>query len=114
MDIICAKHALLVETNKTFVELLMRLVILQKTEMENRMLCHPCSQMLLSRAAKELQLAVRNNQIEVAESKIISILLIINEGILQVFSENLYLKNDQIGCSTSDFKRFQGCCIENL
>lgn len=73
--------------------------------------CHPCGLSLLTRAAREMMHAAQLNQWDVAATKLHSVVLLLREGFLAVFAENLSLQNGQVRCGLQDYARFDSCCV---
>ena len=103
----CTKGALLIGgASIEFIEQLLNFV-----PQNNNYICHSCSIILLSRATTEMIEAHKSQNWQIIEIKLYSILMIIVEGFLKVFKENLFLlPNGEIGCSESDYERFGKCC----
>ena len=102
----CTKGALLIGgANINLIEKLLNYVS------SDQNLCHSCSILLISRATKEMMESFEKQEWSLVNVKLYSVLLLIVEGFLIVFKENLFmLKDGRIGCHERDFLRFGECC----
>jgi hypothetical protein len=102
----CTKGALLIGgANLNLIQKLLQYVP------SNPYLCHSCSILLITRATKEMIQSFEKKDWEIVNIKLYSILLLIIEGCLSVFKENLFILPDgDIGCHERDFERFGQCC----
>lgn len=78
--------------------------------------CHPCSVLLLQRAAWEAREAAREQQWEIAAAKLGAILLMLHHGFVDVYRENFTLgRGGEVHASNAtEFARFQRCAAAPL
>jgi hypothetical protein len=77
-------------------------------------MCHPCSLSLISRTSQEMLQASSQKQWDICGTKLLSLLMILGFGFLDVFKENLQLDKEsgQVVCNSIDYERFSQCCIK--
>lgn len=77
-------------------------------------MCHPCSLHLLFRSSREMILASYEKQWDICGSKLLSLVMLLGFGFLDVFKENLKidLESGQVVCNEVDYDRFSQCCIK--
>lgn len=102
---LCAKNSML--SGGVTQELLNKLVLYAKND---EWQCHSCSIMLIKRASEEMMKSAYRGDWNVASIKLYSLVMILNLGVLDVFKENLHLKDGKIICNEVDSMRFNQCC----